>query len=108
MDVRLMGNRIRMARQFRGLSIDDLADAIDMEPASLGHIERGERKTSLQTLCKISEILSVSLDYLAGLSSSPTETLLMEGLEEEALTPAQLKLLLEISKSLIPYVKRLS
>ena len=105
MDIVTMGQRIRSARKMRGMNADELAAKIGIAVESLGHIECGAKKTSLQTLLNIADVLDVSLDYLAGRCLTPTENLLKSFAEDEKLTPEQEKMLLDLAKSMIPIIK---
>lgn len=63
-DYTAMGGRIRSARQTAGLSQSELAERCALSVSFLGHIERGSRKMSLETLVSICEALNLSADYL--------------------------------------------
>ena len=63
-DYKLIGQRVRQARIHMGLTQEYLSELVDVTPAFIGHIERGERSVSLITLLKIAMILGVSTDYL--------------------------------------------
>ena len=63
-DYTAMGGRIRSARQAAGLSQSELAERCALSVSFLGHIERGSRKMSLETLVSICEVLNLSADYL--------------------------------------------
>lgn len=59
-----IGNRVRQNRVLRHMTQDALSEACGLSTGFLGHIERGTRKPSLESLSKISQILNVSLDTL--------------------------------------------
>ncbi len=59
-----LGGRIRAARKQHGLSQEKLGEICQISTAHVGHIERGTRIPSLETLYKISNELNVSMDYL--------------------------------------------
>ncbi len=59
-----LGDRIRTARKQRHLSQEKLGEICQISTAHVGHIERGTRIPSLETLYKISKELNVSMDYL--------------------------------------------
>lgn len=101
----IMGQRIRAARKMKHMSADALAEKIGIAAESLGHIECGSRKPSLQTLYAIAETLEVSLDYLIGRTVSPAEAAVQACLPEYGLTPEQEKLLKDLTKSMIPIIK---
>jgi len=63
-DYTALGKRIRKARKLKGLSQDNLGEACSISTAHIGHIERGTRIPSLETLFKISNVLNISMDYI--------------------------------------------
>jgi transcriptional regulator with XRE-family HTH domain len=63
-DYTALGGRIRLARKRKGLSQEKLGEICAISTAHVGHIERGTRIPSLETLYKISKELNVSLDFL--------------------------------------------
>ena len=75
MDYVDMGKRIRKQRQLIGLTQQELAERIGVSTSFVGHVERGTRKASLETLVALSNALGVGVDdLLAGsLQSSPGE-----------------------------------
>ncbi len=64
MDYKKLGQRIRAERTGLNLTREKLAELLDLSPNFVGHIERGEKKMSLETLVRIASALHVSLDYL--------------------------------------------
>ena len=63
-DYAALGERIRRARKQKHLTQEQLAEACDLSAAHIGHIERGTRALSIESLITISEVLNVSTDYL--------------------------------------------
>ena len=59
MDYKLMGQRIREHRKKKGLTQEQLAELIDISPSFMGHIERGGRISSLDTVMRLCEVLEV-------------------------------------------------
>lgn len=59
-----VGTKIREFRQQQGLSLEALALACDMNPAFLGHVERGMRCPTIYTLERICKGLNISLAEL--------------------------------------------
>ena len=55
------GQRIRHFRQLRGISQEALALKIGMSPAYLGHLERGLKCPTIDTLHRITDALGISL-----------------------------------------------
>ena len=73
MDYVDMGKRVRKQRQLIGLTQQELAERIGVSTSFVGHVERGTRKASLETLVALSNALGVGVDYLlaGSLQSSP-------------------------------------
>lgn len=63
-DYKSLGERIRLSRKKTGLSQEKLSELCGISTAHVGHIERGTRIPSLETLFRISKELDVSMDYL--------------------------------------------
>ena len=59
-----LGERIRKVRTKKQLTQEQLAEACDLSAAHIGHIERGTRALSIESLITISNVLGVSTDYL--------------------------------------------
>ncbi len=59
-----LGQRIRKARKEKKMTQEQLAEACNLSTAHIGHIERGTRALSIESLITISNILNVSTDYL--------------------------------------------
>ena len=59
-----LGERIRKARKQKFLTQELLAEACDLSTAHIGHIERGTRALSIESLITIANVLEVSTDYL--------------------------------------------
>lgn len=58
-------NPVRVWREYRGMSAKDLAAKAGLSPAYISQIETGDRDGSFETMKKIAQALSVSLDDLA-------------------------------------------
>ncbi len=65
-----LGARIRQERLRKNLTIEKLAEILDVSPSFLGCVERGERALSIENLCKISDILEVTIDSLVKSNTS--------------------------------------
>lgn len=59
-----IGRRIKIKRKELKLTQEKLSEIIDVSPSYISEIERGSSISSLATICKISQTLNVSLDYL--------------------------------------------
>ena len=64
MDCAKIGRLIRMLRCEKGLTQKQLADAMHVSCSLIGHIERGSRKPSLETLVSLSKVLNIPVDDL--------------------------------------------
>ncbi|NLO85208.1 MAG: helix-turn-helix transcriptional regulator [Clostridiales bacterium] len=64
MDYVDLGRRIRKQRTSLGWTQEALAEKIGVSTSFVGHVERGSRKASLETIVALSNSLGVSLDYL--------------------------------------------
>ena len=64
MDYKDFGGRIRKLRNQLGWTQEALAERVNVCTSYMGHIERGTRKASLETLVAIANSLDISLDYL--------------------------------------------
>ena len=64
LDYKALGQRIRRARQNKKMTQDKLAEACGLSTAHIGHIERGTRIPSVDTLFHIAYVLDVSVDHL--------------------------------------------
>lgn len=63
-----LGARLKELRLDRGVSLQTVADAVEVSKPHIWELERGTSKNpSLDLLKKLSVYYSVSLDYLAGL-----------------------------------------
>lgn len=63
-DPLLIGRRIRAARTARGLSLAELATALDRAPSQLSVIENGKRELRLGELRRIARVLEVGVEDL--------------------------------------------
>lgn len=59
-----IGGRIRYFRKLKGWSQETLALQADMNPAFLGHLERGLKSPTVKTLEKIAAALDISMAEL--------------------------------------------
>lgn len=67
MDYVQLGKRIRIRRTFLELTQKELAERINVCTSFIGHIERGRRMLSVETLYNLCVALDVSADFLLGL-----------------------------------------
>ena len=75
-DYLALGKRIRAIRKEKNISQEKLGELCSLSSAHIGHIERGTRIPSLETLCRISAELKVSIDSLLFDSFNDNEMIL--------------------------------
>ncbi|MFS5413805.1 helix-turn-helix transcriptional regulator [Streptococcus agalactiae] len=66
-----MYKRLRDLREDRDLTQKQVAEYLSFTHSAYAKIERGERILSAEILIKLSNLYSVSIDYLLGLSDFP-------------------------------------
>ena len=59
-----IGERVRQHRRVAKLTQEQLAERVDVSSSFIGHIERGEKKPSVETMAKLSQVLDAPLDEL--------------------------------------------
>ncbi|MBR6807840.1 MAG: helix-turn-helix transcriptional regulator [Clostridia bacterium] len=64
MDWILIGKRIRKQREYLGFTREVFAEKLDVTPKFCSDIELGLKGMSVTTLCKISDILGLTTDYI--------------------------------------------
>ncbi len=101
MDYADIGRRIRIQRRLLNLTQGELAKAIGVSPSFIGHMERGDRQASLETLVALANELDVSVDYL--LAASLNRTMLVT--PENVFTETQLETMKEMLAALDSYVR---
>ena len=67
-----IGNRIRYLRAMKELSQEKLALEAGLNPTFLGHIERGLKCPTIDTLSKIATALNISLSELVNIETEPS------------------------------------
>lgn len=83
-DYKDFGKQVRMARRQNNLTQERLAEMIGISSSFLGHIERGTRVASLETLVAICNTLQVSPQHLLrGSLRSPESTQSLDHLSED-------------------------
>ena len=66
-----MGDRLRQARQARGLSLRGLAELLGVSPSLISQVETGRAKPSVNTLYALANELRISLDVLLFMDTQP-------------------------------------
>lgn len=83
MNYRELGQRIRVLRQKQHMTQEQLAEKIDISASFLGHIERGSRVASLETLVKLCNVLDTNPGFLLAASLSCDASYIPTGLTPE-------------------------
>lgn len=65
-----IGKKIRVLRRRKRMTQAELAEKCEISLSFLGHIERGTRKLSVDTLYKIAKTLHCSVDDLLGIDAA--------------------------------------
>ena len=73
MDHTALGERIRTMRRARKLTQVELGELTNISPSFIGHIERGTRVMSVETLMALSHALECTPNELLGVESAPVE-----------------------------------
>ncbi|MCL2527683.1 MAG: helix-turn-helix domain-containing protein [Defluviitaleaceae bacterium] len=60
----IIGKNIRLERESRRLSRDELAEMMELTSSHMGLIERGERGATAVTLSKLSKSFDIPIDHL--------------------------------------------
>lgn len=66
LDYKLIGRRIKQARESEKLSQMDMAGLIGVSITHISLVENGKKKVSLDMIARISEALGVTIDDLVG------------------------------------------
>lgn len=99
MDWGAIGSRIRKQREQFGYTREEFAEMLNVTPKFCADIELGNKGMSVQTLCKISDILKFSTDHIlfgteAQFYSFPSQLL-------QRCTPAEQKYAEDILKTFV-------
>jgi transcriptional regulator with XRE-family HTH domain len=63
-DYKEIGSRIRAERRKQDLTQEKLAEMADISESFMGHIERGGRTLSIETLAKLANALNLTVEYI--------------------------------------------
>ena len=63
-DYKELGKRIRAERRRKDLTQEKLAEMAEISDSFMGHIERGGRTLSIETLVKLANALNLSIEYI--------------------------------------------
>lgn len=68
---KIFAERVRAARNLRGWSQAELAEATKLQVSAISHFETSTRSPSFDNLRKLADALQVTTDYLIGRSEAP-------------------------------------
>ncbi len=71
-DQKLIGRRLREAREVLGLTQEQAAAALGVQRTSVTSMEQGKRNVSASELARLSSIYRRSVEWLLGREESPT------------------------------------
>lgn len=106
---KLFGQRLREQRKQRGLSIEQLAEKLDITSHYLGDIERGLKYPSMDTFIRIVNVLEVPADTFLRDDALPSGQAFANSLCEQMrdLSPDKCRAVTEIMENVIRNVKTL-
>lgn len=67
MDCKAFGGRILLRRKAMRMTQEKLAELVGVSTSFIGHLERGSRMPSVDTVCALCRVLELPSDYLLGL-----------------------------------------
>ena len=73
----MLGRRLKILREEKGLTQQQLADVINLSQQTIGHYEVDRAKPDVDTLNKLTSFFQVSADYILGRTNirAPIETI---------------------------------
>ena len=101
--LRDLGERVKRARQDRGLSQSDLAEILGISDAYVSKIELGKNAMTVTVLAKLSGALGVSTDWLIRNQTREAQQITITELEEmfKGCTPSEQNTLLKLLQQMI-------
>ena len=100
MDWVAIGTRIRKQRELFGYTREVFAEKLDITPKFCSDIELGVKGMSVQTLCKIADVLKLSTDYILFGTATP-DTAVHSSMMLQRCTPRERKYAEDILKTFI-------
>ena len=82
-DYKDLGKRVRELRRQASLTQEELAEQVGISTSFMGHVERGSRVASLETLVALCNVLQVTPQYLLTSSLSPFEQYMPSGITQQ-------------------------
>ena len=101
-DYKSLGKRIRAERRRQDITQKKLAKMTDISDSFMGHIERGGRALSIETLARLANVLSLSIEYIVCGEHNYQPDMLPEEIHEalDQMSGSQRKAFLNIMKTL--------
>lgn len=69
---KLLGERLKIAREKKGLKQNRVAQSLGIHNSTLAKYESGDREVDIDTLKKLAELYEVSVDWLSGRTDDPS------------------------------------
>ena len=82
-DYKDLGKRVRELRRQASLTQEELAEQVGISTSFMGHVERGSRVASLETLVALCNVLQVTPQYLLSASLTPFEQYMPSSITQE-------------------------
>lgn len=102
----LIGERIKLLREEKKLSQDDLGKIISISRLSVGNYERGDRKPDSDIIDKLCDYFDVSSDYLLGRSNIRKNNFEYQDDKMKLLSPGKMRALNSLILSIIDTIVR--
>jgi len=104
----LFGKRLKALREEHGLTQQELAELINMQPNSIAQIEIGYKAVSFSTLEKIAEKLDISYCELFDFKELQTENTLISSITHELhnFNLSELKYILSFIRQFLKFLKK--
>ncbi|CAM3765277.1 Helix-turn-helix transcriptional regulator [Cohnella lubricantis] len=104
-DYQAIGNRIRKARERKGITQELLAESMDVSNAYISKIERGRTPVNLNNLDKICRVLETSTEYILSGTSTDSEDYMKNEIMEllEGCSPQKIRLIVQVIKPIVSY-----
>ena len=101
-DYKELGKRIRAERRKQDITQEKLAEMAEISISFMGHIERGGRTLSIETLAKLANALNMSIEYIICGEHNYRPGMLPEEVYESLnrMSDSQRKVFLNIMKTL--------
>ncbi len=72
MNIVMLFNRINLFRRERGLSRKELADLVSVNPQTIGYLERGDYRPTVELALKLAKAFDVRVETLFALVPFPS------------------------------------